>query len=119
VLAAIGLRTSFDIAAELLSVDPDITFQAKLDYLLERKLIKGHDREHLDVLVNAGSASAHRGWKPTVEDLDALMDTLEAFIFDTFVAPARKKAAAERVARVKERVPRRERRQTGKGKLGA
>jgi len=115
-LAAIGVRTSFDIAAEILGVDPDIPFRAKLEDLVERKLIKEHDREHLYVLVDAGSASVHRGWRPTVEDLDALMDTLEAFIFDTFVAPSRQKAAAEKVARVKARVPKRGKTFKGKGK---
>lgn len=104
-LAAIGVRTSFDVAAEILGIDPSLPFQKKLDGMVDKKLIKESEREHLDVLVDAGGASAHRGWKPSVEDLDVLMDTLESFIYDTFVLPTRKKAAAAKIAKMKAKVP--------------
>ncbi|MER8762637.1 MULTISPECIES: DUF4145 domain-containing protein [unclassified Mesorhizobium] len=104
-LAAIGVRTSFDIAAEILGIDAGLPFQQKLDNMVTRKLIKDSEREHLDVLIDAGSASAHRGWRPSVDDLDVLMDTLEGFIYDSFVVPTRKKAAAAKIARMKAKVP--------------
>ncbi|MHA6644560.1 DUF4145 domain-containing protein [Mesorhizobium sp. A623] len=110
-LAAIGVRTSFDIAAEILGIDADKTFQEKLDDMVTKKLIKDSEREHLDVLVDAGSASAHRGWKPSVEDLDILMDTLEGFIYEWFVVPTRKKVAAAKIAKMKAKVPPRPKRQ--------
>jgi hypothetical protein len=105
VLASIGLRTSFDIAAELLGVDPNKTFAQKVTDLVERNLIKESEKDHIDILVEAGSASAHRGWKPNLSDLDALMDTLEEFIYNSMVLPARRKAAAERIAMLKTKVP--------------
>ncbi|WP_395449049.1 DUF4145 domain-containing protein [Aminobacter sp. UC22_36] len=104
-LAAIGIRTCFDIAAEVLGIDANRPFQKKLGEMVDKKLIKDSEREHLDVLVDAGSASAHRGWKPSTEDLNVLMDTLEGFIYDSFVVPSRKKAAAEKIAKVKRKVP--------------
>ncbi|MER8582713.1 DUF4145 domain-containing protein, partial [Mesorhizobium sp. M1423] len=104
-LAAIGVRTSFDIAAEILGIDAGLPFQKKLDDMVTKKLIKDSEREHLDVLIDAGSASAHRGWKPSVDDLDVLMDTLEGFIYDSFVVPTRKKAAAAKIAKMKAKVP--------------
>jgi len=101
VLASIGMRTSFDIAAELLGVDPAKSFAEKVKDLVERSLIKEAEKDHIDILVDAGSASAHRGWKPGLSDLDALMGTLEDFIYNNIVLPAKKKAAAEKIAKVK------------------
>jgi hypothetical protein len=39
----------------------------------------------LSVLADAGSAAAHRGWKPTEDDIDHLMGTLENFLERAFV----------------------------------
>ncbi|MDX1222355.1 DUF4145 domain-containing protein [Sinorhizobium medicae] len=105
VLASIGMRTSFDIAAEILGVDPSKSFKLKLDELVAKGLIKESEKEHIEILVDAGSASAHRGWKPRAQDLDALMDTLEGFIYDTMVLPAKQKEKAEKIAKVKLKVP--------------
>lgn len=107
VLATIGVRTSFDIASEILGIKGNFSFRRKLDSLEANGHIAPVDREHLEVLVNAGSASAHRGWRPTVRELDALMTTLEAFIYNTMVAPAKRRAHEAEVAKVKESVPER------------
>lgn len=104
-LAAIGIRTCFDLASELLAVDPNIPFAAKLEDLVVKGAIREAEREHLGILVEAGSASAHRGWKPTFADLSTLMDVLEGFIFDSFVLPARRRAEASKLALIRPRVP--------------
>jgi hypothetical protein len=43
--------------------------------------------EDLGAMVDAGSASAHRGWTPTTDDLDALMSNPEHFVERAFIAP--------------------------------
>lgn len=105
VLASIGIRTSFDIASELLGVSPDLTFARKLDALVDANHITLADREHVETLVNAGSAAAHRGWRPSFRDLNTLMTTLENFIYSTMVLPAKHRAQAAEIAKVKLRVP--------------
>jgi len=105
VLASIGIRTSFDIVSEVLKVDPAKRFEQKVADLVDKGFIKEAEKDHINILVDAGSASAHRGWKPRVTDLDALMDILEDFIFNSLVLPSRKKARAARIAKVKEKVP--------------
>lgn len=105
VLASIGIRTSFDIAAEILGVDQSKHFQAKIEALVLGGFIKESEKEHINILVDAGSASAHRGWQPRIGDLDALMDTLEDFLYNNFVLPAQAKAKAARLAKVKAKVP--------------
>jgi hypothetical protein len=105
VLASIGTRTSFDIAAEILGVDSSKTFEQKVSALVEASLIKESEREHIAFLIDAGSASAHRGWQPGLSDLNTIMDVLEDFIYNSFVLPSRKKASAEKVAKHKAKVP--------------
>ncbi|WP_352923224.1 DUF4145 domain-containing protein [Mesorhizobium sp. M0698] len=90
ILAAIGMRTCFDVAAILLGVEGDLPFTKKLDELVQRKKIGGVDKDRLALLVDAGSASVHRGWKPKPKELDTLAEILEHFVFEAFVAPSRR-----------------------------
>ncbi|WP_171136800.1 DUF4145 domain-containing protein [Ruegeria sp. HKCCC1038] len=115
VLASIGIRTSFDIAAELLGVDPAKSFNEKLKELVSNGHILEASKENVEILVDAGSASAHRGWKPSSRELGALMGALEDFIYSALVFPARSRAKEEELARIKSNVPRRPKRQQ-KGK---
>jgi hypothetical protein len=39
----------------------------------------------LSILADAGSAAAHRGWKPTKDDIDHLVRALEHFLERAFV----------------------------------
>lgn len=98
VLAGIGIRTSFDVASELLAVDPSKTFAEKLAALVEKGHIGAVDKGRLAALVDAGSASAHRGWRPSSADLDTMMAVLEHFIEQAFVQPHRRKQLDEKVS---------------------
>lgn len=109
ILAAIGIRTAFDVASEILGVDPDMPFERKLKGMEESGVITPSQRDNFEVLINAGNASAHRGWNPSFKDLDPLVDSLEHFITDKFVTPQLRKKAAEGVAKVKSKVPQRHR----------
>ena len=64
VLAAIGMRGVFERASELIGVDPDKAFAKKLDQLLRDGHIGIVEKDNLEVLTEAGSAAAHRGWEP-------------------------------------------------------
>jgi Domain of unknown function (DUF4145) len=102
VLAAIGLRTAFDRASELLGVDPRKSFADKLSQLVEDGHIGSTEKASLDVLTDAGSAAAHRGWKPKLKQLDTLSSIMEQFVYRTFVLNAEAK-------RVKTSIPSRKR----------
>lgn len=105
VLSSIGIRTAFDAASELLGVEPGLQFAEKLTALTEGGKIRASEQEDLEVLIGAGSAAAHRGWKPTTKQLNVQMDILEGFIFNSMVFPAREKAKAEQVEELKKAVP--------------
>lgn len=86
VLAAIGIRTVFDRASELLGVDPGLTFNKKLDKLVDEGKIGTEERTTLAILTDAGSAAAHRGWRPSPEDLDTMMSLVEQFLHKSFIS---------------------------------
>jgi hypothetical protein len=104
VLSAIGVRTVFDRASQLLGVSSYHTFSDKIKNLNERGLIGVDEGDCLEVLIDAGGAAAHRGWRPSPGQLDTMVSALETFLHRSFVlsgalkklkeeVPSRKKAA--------------------------
>jgi Domain of unknown function (DUF4145) len=87
VLAAIGVRTAWDRATELVGIDVNKTFEVKLDELESKGDIGKKEHLLLKELIDAGSAAAHRGWKPTEKQLAVLVDLLESFLNRTFIIP--------------------------------
>jgi hypothetical protein len=107
VLAATGARTIFDRASELLKIDPNLSFKEKLDLLHQQGHIGAAERGHLDLLTDAGSAAAHRGWKPSPAQLNTVMSIVEAFIYRNFVLDAE-------VKKLKKQIPLRRKRKKKK-----
>lgn len=89
VLAAIGIRTAFDRASELLQVEPSLSFARKLDALTTTAMIAPAERRLLEALIDAGGAAAHRSWRPDAGQLGTMMDIIEAFIKRSFILPER------------------------------
>lgn len=85
ILASVGLRTALDRATEVLSIDPAISFEEKLDALVDGGWIGLTEREILDVVTNAGHAAAHRGWAPENHELTQLLSALELFLQKAFI----------------------------------
>jgi hypothetical protein len=85
VLAAVAARTVFDRGSELLGVNPAIGFQEKLASLGAYGKVSIDEERTLEVLVDAGSAAAHRGWRPTPEELSTMIDMVESFLHRSFV----------------------------------
>ena len=83
--AAIAIRTTFDRAAEILNIDSSLTFNQKLNALVDCGRISEGERDLLEVMIDAGSAAAHRGWKPKPDELETQVTLLENFLHRTFV----------------------------------
>lgn len=83
--AAAAMRTVFDIAAVLLGADPEASFEKKLNKLVDLGELASGDRKSLELLVDAGSASIHRGWEPDPAELNLLCTILESFVQRRFV----------------------------------
>ena len=85
VLTAIGMRTAFDRATSLVRIDPELSFNKKLDQLMHDGRIGKDERQALDALTDAGNAAAHRAWRPSAEQLTTMLLVLEGFLHRTFV----------------------------------
>ena len=85
VLAAIAVRTVLDRASQLLGVDPETRFEEKLDRLSTDGRISSDEKKILKVLVDAGGAAAHRGWRPTVAEISTMVGVVETFLHRSFV----------------------------------
>lgn len=114
ILPVIGTRMAFDIAATLLEVDSDLTFAEKLDNLVGKGLLGTVDVDRMHTLIEAGNASTHRGWRPTKEDLNTVVDILEHFLERGFIEPAKTKKLNEKASVMKGKVPAREKKPRNK-----
>lgn len=107
ILASIGLRTSFDLATEILEVPTSYTFSAKLDELVSAGHILEVKRRHLETLVELGNASAHRGHAPNSSTVEAQLIILENFLHDVFIQPAANKVLEKRLDEIEPSIPKR------------
>lgn len=85
VLASVGARTLLDRAGYLLIGDPRGGFEGKLSALQTGGHISAQEKTTLEAVADAGNASAHRGYTPTVERLGHIVDIIENFLHRTFV----------------------------------
>ncbi|MDX1103272.1 hypothetical protein GOL81_28640 [Sinorhizobium medicae] len=85
VLASIGVRTLLDRAGYLLIGDPRGGFEGKLLALQTGGHISAKEKTALEAVADAGNASAHRGYTPTVERLGHIVDIMENFLHRAFV----------------------------------
>lgn len=85
VLASVGARTLLDRAGYLLIGDPRGGFEGKLSALQTGGHISAQEKTTLEAVADAGNASAHRGYTPTVERLAHIVDIIENFLHRAFV----------------------------------
>jgi hypothetical protein len=58
-------------------------------------------------VIDAGNASAHRGYRPDNEHMKTMVDILEAIFLKVPVAPRRKQDLAAKAKRLQETIPKR------------
>ena len=80
ILASIGLRTALDRITEMLGVGPELPFVKKVEALFSGGWVGETERQTLEVVADAGSAAAHRGWSPDRDGFLTLLTTVEQFI---------------------------------------
>jgi hypothetical protein len=80
-----GMRAVFERACDLFDIRPDKSFAKKLDQLHNDGHITGVDKEILEILTDAGSAAAHRGWEPDLQQLITLASFMDQFVRTNFI----------------------------------
>ncbi len=97
-LAAAGVRTIIDTAMTT-KVGDKGTFGASLKEFEQKGFIALNHVEFLKNTLDAGSASAHRAFTPSRDDLNLLLDIAENLIEGVFIYPERMKDFSKRVPR--------------------
>jgi hypothetical protein len=96
-LSLMGVRALLDMAM-LDKVGDRGTFVKKLDALELSGLLARKQRTFLEAVLDAGNAAAHRGHRPSSDDLNASMDIVEHLLQAAYVLPSA-------ASRVKENTP--------------
>lgn len=86
-LPSMGLRTVIDMVCVDLVGDVG-SFAEKLKVLRSHGHISDREREILEIAIDVGSASAHRGHNPSMEDINSLLDICEHLLKGVYVLPA-------------------------------
>jgi hypothetical protein len=87
-IASMGLRAVIDTVC-VEAVGDIKTFKQKLEALKSLGRISGFDFDVLVVAIEAGNASAHRGFIPNTQDLETLLDVVERLLKTQYILPAR------------------------------
>ena len=84
-LAMMGARALIDAVIRRNAGDQQ-NFGQGLNALAEKYLINEQDRGIVETAIEAGHASAHRGHKPTAEDVNVVIDIVERLIHTEILA---------------------------------
>ncbi|MHB0974185.1 MAG: DUF4145 domain-containing protein [Thiobacillus sp.] len=85
-LPAMGVRAVIDVVCVTLVGDGG-SFENKLNLLKGHGHISDVERAILSAAIDAGSASAHRGYVPSREDLTTLLDIVEHLLQAQYILP--------------------------------
>ncbi len=110
-LAAMGIRTIVDYIVTSKSGE-ESPFPIKVKRLLDSGEISELHSDSLIAAFEMGSATDHRGHRPSESDTFLMLDIAEALIVRFYIAPIRAKHQAEAAARMKERIPARQKKAT-------
>lgn len=103
-LTAVGIRTALDIAI-VEKIGDAGNFHDKLDLLHMSGLIDQQEREMLKAVLEAGNAAAHRGFRPSKEDLEVMLEILESVLDALFIKRTRTNALRDSAEEIRKRVP--------------
>jgi hypothetical protein len=96
ILATIGIRTVIDTMMTK-EVGDLRRFADKLNAFESKGFISAKTKAMLNRVIDAGSASAHRGYKPSIEDIHALLDVTEGLLSSIYVLPLAVDRATQKV----------------------
>ena len=103
-LASTGVRTALDRLL-VQEVGDSGTFKSKVTKLVDEKIITEQRKELLLTVIDAGSASAHRGFAPDAELMASIMDIAEHIFYSICVAGDHEKALLEKARQLRDSTP--------------
>jgi hypothetical protein len=103
-LASTGTRTAVD---QLIvdKIGDAGSFGDKIQKLVASKIIDDAEGKNLVALIDAGSASAHRSYRPDLEKMNHMMEILEAIFYKLLIEPEKKKELARKAEELRQSTP--------------
>jgi hypothetical protein len=105
-LASAGIRTAIDrLIVEMIG---DIgTFKSKLSSLQKKGIVNNDEFDLMDSIIDAGSASVHRGYSPTQDIVIAMLEITEHIFFELKIRELRSNRLAGLAKEIKNEIPKR------------
>jgi len=106
-LASSGTRTALDqLIVEKIG---DIgLFNQKVQKLVSKRIIDDDEKEMLLAVIDAGSASAHRSYRPELSAIEHMMDILETIFYKLLIEPDKKEELKAKAKELRKLTPKRE-----------
>jgi hypothetical protein len=105
-VASIGIRTVLD--RMILDKVGDVgSFKNKLNALEEKRIVDAEEKEMLLAVIDAGSASVHRGFNPTKKIITQMTDIMEKVLYRIYIEPKEKTLLLKKVGSIRKQTPRR------------
>lgn len=103
-VATVGIRTALDMVIVDKVKDLE-TNREKYAALLKKQIVTEEQLELIKTAIEAGDAAAHRGYKPSQEDLKHLVVITEAIIEKLYLAKKKEDFLLEKAGEIKSKVP--------------
>jgi len=82
-------------------------FETKLNTLEGKRIIDAEEKEMLLAVIDAGSASAHRGFDPTKKIITQMTDIMEKVLYRIYIEPKEKTLLLKKAGSIRKQTPRR------------
>lgn len=107
-VASTGIRTVLDrmIVEKISDVG---SFEKKVKTLEEKGIIDSEEKKMLLAVINAGSASAHRGFNPTKKTIAQMTDITEKVLYRIYIEPKERASLLKKADLLRKQTPPRER----------
>jgi len=105
-LSSTGARTALDQLI-IEKIGDAGNFKDKVDKLVANKIIDDTEGVMLLAVIDAGSASAHRSYRPDQDKINHMMDILEAIFYKLLVEPEKKRELEKKAEELRKSTPKR------------
>ena len=106
-IASTGIRTVLD--RMIVDKVGDVgSFENKVNTLEEKGIIDSEEKEMLLAVIDAGSASAHRGLNPTKEIITQMTDIMEKVLYRIYIEPKERASLLKKADSIRKQTPPRE-----------
>jgi hypothetical protein len=105
-IASTGTRTAIDKLIED-KIGNAGTFQQKIETLEKKNIVNNEEKKLLLTVIDAGSASAHRGFRPNKKLINHIMEITESIFYKVCIEPNERKDLLKKAEKIQNKTPKR------------